>query len=496
MEPGKIKISMKKFIFILLTLAFTLLLIVCLKTVIHPFSRIEVPSTELEIPELKEKEISRLAKGLSIPTVSNPEYSKTNFQPFLTYLSFLKSAYPLVFSSFIESRVNQYGLVLHWPGKDPNLKPILFLAHYDVVPPGAESGWDQPAFSGNIAGSRIYGRGALDMKNVVHGLLDASERLLESRFQPERSVYFAFGHDEEVGGREGAVQIAKHFQSLGLEFDAVYDEGGVVAKQGSLPGINSDLAMIGVAEKGFLSARIKVKGIGGHSSMPPLESAMGKAAKIMLRLETDQMKQRIIPPMEEFLDNVGGSMNFISRVAIANLWIFKPILLGQFSKSPATNAITRTTTALTMMKGSDGTNVLSPEVEFVVNFRLLPGDTVEDVRAHIQKATFGYEVEVEEVSNTRNPSLVSSTKTHAYSHLSSTIKSLFPNTVITPYITIGGTDAFKYEIVSSNIYRFNPVVLDQEEQRSIHNQNEYISLENYRRSVFYYQKMIQNYDKH
>src|SRR5690606_23218706 len=124
---------------------------------------------------------------------------------------------------------------------------------------------------------------------------------------------------------------------------------------------NSDVAVIGCAEKGFLSARIKVKGLGGHSSMPPQETAIGKAAVIMQRLENNQMKPMITPVIKEFFDNIGGSMSFVNRLAISNQWLLKPLLLSQLTKNNSTNALVRTTTALTMMKGSDGTNILSPE---------------------------------------------------------------------------------------------------------------------------------------
>lgn len=252
---------------------------------------------------------------------------------------------------------------------------------------------------------------------------------------------------------------------------------------------------IGCAEKGFLSARIKVKGLGGHSSTPPMESAIGKATVIMQRLEDNQMKPVITPLIQQFFDNIGGSMSFPSRMAISNQWLLKPLLLSQLTKNNSTNALVRTTTALTMMKGSDGTNVLSPEVEFVVNFRLLPGNTVKDVKAHIAKATEGFEVEVEEIDNTREASAVSSSNTKAYRLIEQGVKQLYPAAIVTPYLTMGGTDAYKYQIVSKNIYRFIPVKINNSEQQSIHSTNEYLSIENYMKMIHYFEFIMTNYDK-
>ncbi|HMY32599.1 MAG TPA: peptidase dimerization domain-containing protein, partial [Leptospiraceae bacterium] len=265
----------------------------------------------------------------------------------------------------------------------------------------------------------------------------------------------------------------------------------ITAEKGSLAGINTEVAMIGVAEKGFLAAKIIVKGKGGHSSMPPSESAMGNAAKLMLEFEKNQIPQRLTPIIQSFFQNVGGSMSFPTRFSIANQWILSPLLLRQLANSPAGNAISRTTTALTMMKGSDGANVISPEVEFVVNFRILPGDTVEDVRNHIKKITQGYDIVIEEIGNTRGASIVSRTDTKPYKSLEKVIQAIYPNAIVTPYITIGGTDAFKYEKLSENIFRFNPVRLDAEERASIHNFNESIRVENFQRTIHYYRLLIQ-----
>jgi carboxypeptidase PM20D1 len=148
-----------------------------------------------------------------------------------------------------------------------------------------------------------------------------------------------------------------------------------------------------------------------------------------------------------------------------------------------------------MMKGSDGTNVLSPEVEFVVNFRLLPGNTVKDVKQHIAKATEGFDVEVEEIDNTREASAVSSTNTRAYKMIQEGVKQIYPDAVVTPYLTVGGTDAYKYQIVSNHIYRFMPIKINSFEQQSIHSTNEYISIENYLKMIHYFEFIMKNYDK-
>lgn len=495
--------------------------IVVIKTAIYPFGAADKKDqiAAVDYQPIAELSLKRFAGGIQIPTVSNADYSHFNYAPFDSFMTYLRQAYPTVYTGLHYYTINQRGMVFRWKGSNPALKPILFLSHYDVVPPGNYEGidsvmgafvpkdkvlppaaampkaWDHYPFSGAVEQGRIYGRGTLDMKDMLFALMEACEHLLQDKFVPARDIYFAFGFDEEVGGTQGALEIAKDFKQKGIAFDAVYDEGGIISTKGSLSGIDASVALIGCAEKGFWSARVKVKGLGGHSSMPPLQSAMGRAAVIMQRLEDEQMKPMVIPVIDQFFRNIGGSMAFQSKVAIANQWLLQGMLIRTLTKSHTTNALVRTTTALTMMKGSDASNVLSPEVEFVVNFRLLPGNTVADVKAHLQNACRDFEVTIEDVGTPREASRVSGIESQGYKVMERTIQKLFPGVIVTPYLTIGGTDAYKYELVSDHVYRFMPVAINNFEQQSIHNNNEYISIANFGRMIQYFELMMKEYDQ-
>ncbi|MCJ7934900.1 MAG: M20/M25/M40 family metallo-hydrolase [Chryseobacterium sp.] len=510
---------MKKILLIILGILVILAAVLLIKTYTYPFKKNTAVADEGWKPVKNDSAVMRFSGGIKIPTVSTGSLGEFNYAPFDQFKEYLKASYPLVYQNTEYVEVNQHGLVFRLKGSNPSLEPILFLSHMDVVPPGdadvkskeenifrpddkplppvakiAED-WDFAPFSGVVANGRIYGRGAIDMKGMLFSLMESMNSLIKNKQIPQRDVYLAFGFDEEVGGQKGAVQIADYFKKRGLRFDAVYDEGGLIMRKGSVSGIDSDVAVVGCAEKGFLSAKIKVKGLGGHSSMPPMESAIGKAAVIMQRLEDDQMKPTITPLIKAFFDNIGGAMPFANRLAIANQWLLKPVLLSQLTKNNTTNALVRTTTALTMMKGSDGTNVLSPEVEFVVNFRLLPGNTVKEVKDHIAKATKGFDVEVEEIDNTREASAISPTNTKAFKMIQAGIKEIYPGAIVTPYLTMAGTDAAKYEIVSKNVYRFMPIKINSSEQQSIHSTNEYLSIENYLKMIHYFEYVMKNYDK-
>ncbi|MDI3321508.1 M20/M25/M40 family metallo-hydrolase [Pinibacter soli] len=499
----------------LLVLLVILVVIVLVKTKLYPFTKNTNTQSSYFVTDTSTAELKRFAGGIRIPTVSNSNYSQTNFKPFDDFKTYLRQTFPLAYQTMDTATINNYGLVFHWKGKNPALKPVLFLSHYDVVPvngygPSSDTtktvifhindkpaepvntvqkDWEYPPFSGAVAHGRIYGRGTIDMKCMLFGIIEASTQLISKGFQPNRDIYFAFGHDEEVSGANGAGKIAAYFQANKIEFDAVYDEGGIVAAPG-IAGIGKPIALIGSSEKGFLTLKIKVKGTGGHSSMPPRNSSLVQAAEIIQQLENEQLKPDIIPPVENFLTNVGGEMSFVSQVGIANQWLLKPLLIKTLTKAPNTNALVRTTTAVTMAKGSDAENVLPTISEVTVNFRLLPGTTVADVVYHAKKICKPYQTEIDTIA-AREASGISPVPSEGYDNMKRNIERLYPSAIITPYLTIAATDAYKYQSVSKNIYRFLPLEINEYEQKIIHGYNEYISIENYRRLIDYFKGMME-----
>jgi len=512
--------KIKTIIGFILFLFFILISTLLVKTWIYPFHKNDISETITPLSIIpSEKAISRLVGGIRIPTISNEVYENTDFEPFDEFKAYLPKAYPQIYSTMDTLTVNNYGLVFHWKGKEKELKPILFLSHYDVVPvigynpsenkiektvfrphdtpvqriDSVSSTWDYPPFSGAVINGRIYGRGTLDMKGMLFSLFEAADSLIAEGWQPDRDIWFAFGHDEEVSGRQGAVYIADYFKQQGISFDAVYDEGGIIAAAGSaIESVNKPIALVGIGEKGFLTLRIKVMGVGGHSSMPPAKSSLVYAAEIIEKLNSNQMKPRIISPIASFLTNIGGEMNFMSRMTIANQWLLKPVLLNTLSESPASNGLIRTTTAISMAKGSDAPNVLTSVAEVTVNFRILPGETVNDVINHVKEICKDYEVEMEVISD-REPSSISPENKRGFDIIREAVSQLYPGTIVSSYITIGGTDGYKYQIVSDNIYRFMPIELNVYEQRIIHNENEHITLENYGRMIDYFRSVMKNY---
>jgi carboxypeptidase PM20D1 len=441
-----------------------------------------------------QKEVETFAKALTYPTIVSMDYEATDFGPFEDFRIFLKESFPRVHETCDLTMINTHSMVFHWKGKNAELLPILFLAHYDVVPAAEETlaNWTYPPFSGTIADGNIYGRGTLDDKNELMSLMQTAENLMAQSFTPERDIYFAFGHDEEQGGRQGAMNITAYFEEHNMHFDAVYDEGGVVI-EGAIASVKTPLAVIGVAEKGYNNIRVTVTSKGGHSSMPPKHTALGDLAQIAVNIEKHPMNPILTPIVKDLLTNICNEMGFAVKMAVRNLWLFKPILFKVLGASPATNAMIRTTFAATMAKGSDAPNIMPQTTEMIVNVRVLPGNTPEEALDHVKSLAQGIDAKVEPILK-EEASPISDLSGKGYAHLLNAIGDIYPNAIPTAYLVLGGTDARKYYNVSNAIYRFMPAQITNEEQGTMHAANEYISIENYKRMIVFYEKLITGYD--
>ncbi|HWM90036.1 MAG TPA: M20 family peptidase [Thermoanaerobaculia bacterium] len=435
----------------------------------------------------------RLAGAVRFPTISHEGGRDVEAQAFLGLHRYLQASFPLVHQSLRREVVAEYSLLYTWPGSKPELPPILLMSHTDVVPiePGTEKRWIHPPFSGAIAGGYIWGRGTIDDKVSVLGVLEGVELLLARGFQPERTVLLAFGHDEEVGGTQGAAAIARLLESRGVRPAMILDEGGIIAK-GMVPGLDSPVAMISTAEKGFVTVELTARSQGGHSSMPPRSTAIGMVAAAVQKLEQNPMPARIDGATRESFDFLAPELPLGARLPLANLWLFAPLVRKQFSGEPASDARMRTTTAATMIRGGVKENVLPSEGRAWVNFRILPGDTVASVLEHVRE-TVGPGIQVS-VSGTlvSEPSPQSKTDEGAFRLLQTTLAQVFPGTLAAPNLLAGATDTKHFRKLSPNVYRFIPVSITAEDLERIHGTNERVGVQDYAGAVRFYAQLVRN----
>lgn len=433
--------------------------------------------------------LERLAGAVRFPTVSY-EGGRYDAKAFDGFAAHLAQNFPRAHAALTRETVAGHSLLYRWAGRDLGAKPILLAAHMDVVPveAGTEAKWTHPPFAGVVADGYVWGRGAWDDKSAVVAILEAVERKLAAGWQPARTVYLAFGHDEEVGG-QGARAMAALLKSRGVALDLVLDEGSMVV-QGMLPGVEPAVALIGVAEKGFASVELIATAEGGHSSMPGTDNAIVRLAGAVDRLAANPFPARMIAPLAGTLDRTGPAMDLPMRVILANRWLTEPLVLRTMAGTPSGAAAVRTTTAPTIFQAGTKANVLPQSARAVVNHRLLPGDTVESVVARDRKVIDDPRVTVRAITGARDPSLVSPSDGPAYAAVKRAVARHFPDALIAPSLVIAGTDARQYEPVAKSIYRFLPVRADRIELKRFHGTDERIAVADYARAIAFYGTLL------
>lgn len=436
--------------------------------------------------------LHRLSSAIKIPTIS---YDEREADPiFLRAMrGFLEKNYPLCHQKLDKEIIATHSLLYKWVGSDTTLQPIMLIAHYDVVPPGDSLSWKHNPFGGIISEGYIWGRGTLDDKVSVLGVMEAVEMLLAEGYVPQRTIYLGFGHDEERGG-SGAQAIAAHLKAQDVKLLCLLDEGLVVT-QGIAPAIDRPLASIGLAEKGYVTVELTAKTKGGHSSMPPNETSIGILAQVAARLEQHPMPQKITPLTQAMFDYMGPEMSMLLRAVFANRRLFQPIINRQLAAGKATNATTRTTSALTVFKAGDKENVLSDKASLLVNFRILPGETIDDVLQYVATIIGQKPVTFEAKEGGNNPGPVADIDGEGYKLAAQTARQVFGDIVVAPALCVATTDARHYSDITDNALRFLPVTLQDDDLAGIHGIDEKLKTGDYIKAIQYYYIFIKNGSK-
>ena len=484
---------MKKALLAILGVILILLAVIIVKTVMFTSNQPSEATVEV-ITVDKDTAVAHLSRALQIKSISHADESRFDPAPFLSFNEMLEQSFPSVHQTLERKMINTYSLLYKWPGSDPSLKPFVLLAHSDVVPiePGTEDKWKYGAFSGEVADGHIWGRGTMDMKGVLMSLMEATEAVVKTDFKPKRTLYLAFGHDEEIGGSAGAGKIVEYLKQQGVQLAFTLDEGMLILDK-TLSPTKKQLAVVGLAEKGFVTLELNAKGKGGHSSMPPPKTTLGTLSRAIVALEETQMPASLTGAAGHFFDTIARDFPFAQKMMFANLWLFESLLLDQLVKSNVTSAMVRTTTAPTIIKGGVKENVLPSQAQALVNFRILPGNTVSDVVEHAKKVINDPNVEITKyLGRGTSPSPVAEVNSESFKLIRRTIHQVFPGVTSTPGLVTAGTDSKHYVQISDNNYRFAPMTVGSTDVSRIHGTNERIKVEGYVKMIQYHAQLIKN----
>jgi carboxypeptidase PM20D1 len=436
----------------------------------------------------------KLAALVRLRTISVPDQPQANADEFRKLHAELATRFPLVHARVKREVVGDFGLLYIWTGTDAAAKPVMLMAHHDVVPiaPGTEGQWQVPPFDGVVKDGYVWGRGTWDDKGNLVAQLEAIERLLAAGHQPRQTVYVFSGADEELGGTRGAALAMQQLKQKGVRLEFVLDEG-LVLTEGLVPGVAAPAALIGVAEKGYITVQLTAKATAGHGSMPPVtgSSAIAKLSNALKRLDEDQFKPRLEGVARELFETLAPEMGGAQRVVLSNLWLFKPVVEAQLAKVPSTSAMLRTTTALTMLNAGNKFNVVPGQAQAVLDFRILPGDTRETVLQHV-KARVGPDVEVATLGDSTDPTPITSTQTPSWRTLERTLRSVFPDTLVAPALYVAGSDSQHFVPIADSIYRFSPVRAKPQDLPRLHGTNERLSTANLAELVRFYHQLLRN----
>lgn len=461
-------------------------------------SALRLPSRQIDVAPAPPRAVDaaqvaeHLAGAIRFPTVSFAGAgTPAERAPFDDLRDWLAATYPLLHRTLAQERVGDASLLYTWRGSGARLEPILLLAHADVVPAENPERWTRPAFGGRIEEGFVWGRGAIDDKGALVAICEAVEQLLGEGFVPKRTVLLAFGHDEEIGGERGAGEIAKQLTARGVRALLALDEGSALVHD-MLPGLDRPAALVGVAEKGFATIEVVASAPGGHSSTPPRQTASGILARAITRLESHPLPGGIGGVSRSFFEYLAPELPLYARAALGNLWLFAKPMDWALSREPAVNALLRTTTAVTMLSGSPKDNVLPVEAIAAVNFRLLPGDSGETVRAAVERIVDDPRVAVRFKRPPSESSPVSPIDGAPFERVQRTISEVFPTAVVAPFLTVGGTDCRHYEAVTNGLYRFVPFAFGPADLKLPHGIDERVAVESLADAVRFYARFVEN----
>ena len=432
--------------------------------------------------------IGKLQELISIPTVSHPDPSQRDHAPFIEFIEAFERNFPRLTATLERVGLPEYALLYRWAGRSSE-RPVVLMAHIDVVPIDETAPWQHPPFGAEVHDGAIWGRGTLDDKGQLVAISEAVEQLLQAGFVPEQDIWLSFGSTEEVSGETAALAV-EALRDRGVKPWFVMDEGGAIAAE-AFPGIVAPLGVLGVTEKGITSLELVVEGRGGHASTPSKMDATARLARAILRLDKSPFPSRLPAPTAELFRRLAPHAPAPLRPVMANAQRIEPVLARALTLAgPEAAAMTRTTAAVTTLSGSPAINVIASSARAGVNLRIMVGDTVEQVIARVRKIVNDDKVRID-VLDASEPSPVSPYDDAAFALIESTIANSFPDAIPTPYVMMAATDSRFYTEICDRVYRFAPFRMSKSQREAIHSYDEHLGIPDFLDGIAFYRSLME-----
>ncbi len=458
------------------------------------FENVQPEALEQDPPKIDSLAAVHLSKAVQFKTISH-KVEMLDKKALNGLVNYLESSYPTFHKIAKKEVFSTHTLLYKWEGTDPDLKPVMYMGHMDVVPieRATEEQWVHPPFSGNIADGFIYGRGTLDDKCTIIGLLEAAEMLTKEGFKPKRTIYLLFGQDEEIGGGQGSEMVADRFKEEGLELEMIWDEGTIIGKN-LVPGMPDEIALIGISEKGYISYNLTCQIPGGHSSMPPINSAISSLNRALVAIADNPFPYKISAPVEGFIDYIGPVSPFVNKLAFSNKWLFEPLIFKSYAATGSGRALIQTSMSATIVKAGVKDNVVPSKAQAIVNCRILPGENMETTLAYLNEIVNDTTIKITPQETQQNPSQSSDYSNTYFKTIDGAVKTIYPRSNVSPFLMLGATDSRHFDGLSNKIYKFAHFVYSQDDLALLHGINEKISIENFNKGIQIYYMSMKNID--
>lgn len=485
----------------------SLVIAVSLFRALFLFKALPPPKACIETPDherikLNQASLNRFKGALDIPTVSY-ETKHSSPQELLKLINYIESSFPEIHNaSFVKREVvANYSLLYTIEGENKDLRPYLLISHLDVVPVVKEQ-WSSDPFKTVIKDDKhIYARGTIDAKHLLMSMLEALEYMLKKGFKPQRSFYLTFGHDEEVGGHEGAREVGiilgKRLKESNWEqLEFLLDEGNIISKT-RFPGIDADIGLIGVAEKGYVTMKVSTVGTVGHGSMPPSLTAIAKLSTAIAKFHSQLFPSFLGKGVErDMLEIMATYAKWPYKFLYSNFWLFKPIFSYIFDSDPTLSSLIRTSTAVTIINGGTKENVLPDSATAYINHRVHQDQSISEVLEFDRRVINDPTITIEAAGSMKEPSKTSlyCDECYGYQLVKQSLLQVYPGTVVVPSVFLAASDSRWFLDLTDSVYRFSAIAVPLTEMKRFHGHDERISLENYENLINFYHHLMQNSD--